>query len=406
MEYAADCALENNHFLVVGGDAIRLQNRNARIAITGNHIEQAGAYGVFVGAYQRGYDLYDTFSGDLPRPPVWHRDLSVREVAVKAWPESREHLIHNNHIHHVGVYEKHAAGVSFFGVRAVDVTVSHNLIHHTPRFGIGMMSGLGRIIIEYNDLHNLSLETADTGAITANRWYTYDKDPELARGNIIRFNRIYDCVGSGAYGQRQVPGSTGKYGDRIWVPYYSWAIYFDNAPMDVRVYGNICARNTLGGIMISHYCKNVTVENNIFVDSDESQVYLALRGQVRNVRFARNIFYYSHPNANYVRLNTPSTLDLTSVLAEFDNNLIYHAGGTTPTFHGGLGEAARRLGVTDPARATFDKWRKLGYDDGSTVADPKFLDVKNDNYALQPDSPALRLGFEPIDMQRIGLLRD
>ena len=139
-------------------------------------------------------------------------------------------------------------------------------------------------------------------------------------------------------------------------------------------------KDTLGGIMISHYCKNVTVENNIFVDSDESQVYLALRGQVRNVRFARNIFYYSHPNANYVRLNTPSTLDLTSVLAEFDNNLIYHAGGTTPTFHGGLGEAARRLGVTDPARATFDKWRKLGYDDGSTVADPKFLDVKNDRY--------------------------
>jgi len=73
-------------------------------------------------------------------------------------------------------------------------------------------------------------------------------------------------------------------------PLNSWAIYFDNAPMDVLVYGNICARNTLGGIMISHYGKNVTIENNIFVDSGKSQAYLLFAGQMSNVRFKRNIF--------------------------------------------------------------------------------------------------------------------
>ena len=255
VENSEDCSIEDNHFVAVGGDAIRLQNHNARINVTGNHIEQIGAYGIFVGGYQQSYARHDTFSGDLPSPIEWHRDLFDQDLSVKAWPDSREHLISNNHIHHMGLYEKHGAGIALFGVKGIDITVSHNSIHHGPRFGIGLMSGLGRVIIEYNDLRQLSLETPDTGALTANRWYTYPKDPELSRGNIVRYNRILDCVGCGAYGKRQEQGGGGLYGDRIWVPYYSWGIYFDNAPMDVLVEGNICARNTLGGIMISHYGK-------------------------------------------------------------------------------------------------------------------------------------------------------
>ena len=271
VENGEDCSIENNHFVAVGGDAIRLQNNNARINITGNHIEQNGVYGILVGGFQRGFSRHNTFSGDLPSPGEWHKYLYDRDTSVKSWPKSREHLIHNNHIHHVGIYEKHGAGISLCGVQGIDVIISHNSIHHGPRFGIGLMSGLGRVIIEYNDLQHLYLETADTGALTVNRWYSYDKDPELARGNIVRYNRICDCVGCGAYARRQEQGEGGLYGDRIWVPYYSWAIYFDNAPMDVLVEGNICSRNTLGGIMISHYGKNVTVQNNIFVDSDKYQ---------------------------------------------------------------------------------------------------------------------------------------
>ena len=402
MENTQDCRAQDNHFIAVGGDAIRLQNQNARAVITGNHIYHAGAYGIFVGALQTGFSRHDTSSGDVPSPTEWHRDLFDRETVVRAWPVSAEHLIHNNHIHHVGVYEKHANGIAFYGVSAVDVRVSHNHIHHTPRFGIGLMSGFGRVVIEYNYLHDISLETADTGAITANRWYTYDQDERLARGNIVRFNRIRDCIGCGSYGKRQEPGGGGRDNDRIWLPYYSWAIYFDNAPMRVAVYGNICIGNTLGGIMISHFCQHVSIENNIFVNSDKSQVYLLLQGEMRDVRLSRNIFYYTNPDAEFLRLNMGKQANLHQVIAECNHNVIHHTSGKDPAFDGVLGEAAARAGMSETTRPDWDQWRQMGFDTESILDDPKFVDPEAGNFALQPDSPALKMGFKPIDAQRIG----
>ena len=408
MENTEDCAIEDNLFKAVGGDAIRLQNNNARNRIVGNEIAEAGAYGIFLGSLQRGFCRHDPTSGDLPSPTNWHNHPEDRDVVVKAWPRSVQHLISNNHIHHVGVIEKHAQGIAFFGVSAADVVVSHNLIHHTPRFGIGLMSGFGRVIIEYNELHHLSLETADTGGICSNRWYTYDKDPDLRRGTIIRFNYIHDAIGCGAYEQKAEPGGESKAGGKIWAPYYSWAIYFDNAPMDVSVYGNICARNTLGGIMISHFCKNVTIENNIIVDGDSSQVYLMFGGEMSNVRFRRNIFSYSDPGADFMRLNLIGGVDLSGVIREFDHNLFFNSSGKELTFSGLPAEAVQRTreAVQEQLDTTMDDWHSMGFDKNSIVADPKFVDPANDNYDLEPDSPAFKLGFVPIDAGRIGLLRD
>ena len=407
MENTQDCAVDDNLFDSVGGDAIRLQNNNARNRIAGNEIKDAGAYGIFLGGMQHGFCRSDTSSGDLPSPTAWHRDFEDRDVAVKAWPRSKNHLIHNNHIHHVGIFEKHACGIAFFGISAADVVVSHNLIHHTPRFGIGLMSGFGRVTIEHNEIHHVSLETCDTGGICANRWYTYENDPDLRRGNIIRFNYIRDVIGCGAYEMRLEPDSTGKRDDRIFTPYYSWAIYFDNGPMDVHVYGNICARNTLGGIMISHYAQDITVENNIFVDSGQSQVYLALAGDTANVRFRKNIFSFTRPEADFMRMNLGLDVDLARVITEFDKNLFFPEAGGEVTFSGLPGEAVMRTetATQEDRGHTLESWREIGYDRHSVVADPLFMDPANDNYDLAPDSPALELGFEPIDTGKIGLIR-
>jgi len=393
MENTADCAIEDNFFDAVGGDAIRLQNNNARNRIVGNEIADAGAYGVFLSSFQRGFSRHDTMSGDAPSPTEWYSYPEDRDVTVKAWPISTHHLVSNNHIHHVGVFEKHACGIAMFGISSVDNIISHNLIHHTPRFGIGLMSGLGRVIIEYNEMHHLSLETCDTGGITANRWYTYDKDPDLCNGNIIRFNYIRDVIGCGAYDKKWEREADTKAGGRISVPYYGWAIYFDNGPMNVLVYGNICVRNTLGGIMISHYCKNVTVENNIFVDSDQSQAYLLFGGDMANVRFRRNIFSFSNPQADFLRLNLHGDVDLAKVIAEFDYNLFFNAGDKELTYPG------------LPGGGTMARWREMGYDKHSVIADPMFVDPVRANYALQPNSPAIKLGFLPVDESRIGLIR-
>jgi hypothetical protein len=259
-----------------------------------------------------------------------------------------------------------------------------------------MLSGFGRILIEYNHLYQLSLETADTGAITANRWYTYPRDPDLHYGNIIRFNFIHDTVGCGAYGRTYEPGGKTKAGGRIWTPYYSWSIYFDNAPMNVLVYGNITARDTLGGIMISHYCHNVTVENNIFLNSEKYQVYLLLRGEMENIRFRHNIFSYQDPASDFLRFNVRGNIEdvVSAVVTEFDGNLYQLPPG-------------RELTFTDKGKEVPDaaRWREMGFDAHSVFADPKFRDPSRDDYTLSPDSPALELGFVPIDVSKIGLLK-
>ena len=406
MEDTQDCVIEDNFFDAVGGDAVRLQDNNARNRIVGNHIADAGAYGIFVGGFRRGLCASDPISGDIPGPSPWHDNHENQDDVVGQWPRSGGHLISNNHIHDIGYFEKHANGIAFFGVSASDVVVSHNLIHHTPRFGIGMMSGFGRIIIEYNHLHHLSLETCDTGGITANRWYTYDHDPDLCRGNIIRFNCVHDVVGCGAYEVKMETGGNDEAEGRIWTSYYGWAIYFDNGAMDVHVYGNITARNPLGGIMIAHYGQNVAIENNIFVDSDKSQAYLMFAGKMSNVRFRNNIFSYSDPDAGYMRMNLGPGINLPSVITQYDHNVYSPPKGVPMTFSGLPGEAAVRteMQTQDTDGTTMDSWKALGFDSNSIIADPRFVDPDNDDYNLQPDSPAFKLGFKAIDTSRIGLL--
>jgi hypothetical protein len=41
-------------------------------------------------------------------------------------------------------------------------------------------------------------------------------------------------------------------------------------------------------------------------------------------------------------------------------------------------------------------WRTAGWDTGSLVAAPLFMDAANGNFQLQTDSPALPLGFQPL----------
>jgi hypothetical protein len=48
-------------------------------------------------------------------------------------------------------------------------------------------------------------------------------------------------------------------------------------------------------------------------------------------------------------------------------------------------------------------WQALGYDLHSAVADPKCRDLAKYDFTLAPDSPAIKLGFKPIDMSDVGI---
>ena len=51
-------------------------------------------------------------------------------------------------------------------------------------------------------------------------------------------------------------------------------------------------------------------------------------------------------------------------------------------------------------------WQSLGLDKHSLIADPLFVDAEKEDYHLQPNSPAFKLGFQPIPVEKIGPYRD
>jgi hypothetical protein len=54
---------------------------------------------------------------------------------------------------------------------------------------------------------------------------------------------------------------------------------------------------------------------------------------------------------------------------------------------------------------SFENWKQLGYEEHSVRADPLFVDAAHDDYRLKPESPAFRLGFEPINVSQIGITK-
>jgi parallel beta-helix repeat protein len=168
--------------------------------------------------------------------------------------------------------------------------------------------------------------------------------------------------------------------------FMSWGIYLDSYAGGYTVTRNVAYRSSHGGVMLQGG-KDNRVENNIFVDGTSSQVYVNNFGNNSSGQvFQRNIVSYTDPDA---ALLSGGRLD-DSVIC-IDRNLYFPAGGKEPLIHG---------------CASFATWQKRGFDRNSLIADPRFVDPAHDDYALRPDSPALQLGFEPIDTSKVGLLRD
>ena len=311
----------------------------------------------------------------------------------------------NNYIHHTGVFYKQGVGVTCSGVGN---RVSRNLIHDCPRFGISW--GGNDHVFEFNHIRHVNLETCDTGGI-----YSWQVDWS-ARGSELRYNYFHDVLGYGL--------EHGRWAS----PYYAWGIYLDDGTCGTKVYGNIVARAALGGAHV-HGGRDNVVENNIFIEGTQQQMTYSGYGkglhpvpmmtetwnkfsgtpaynkypgyaeltrsledawQMAGNKFRRNIICYSNPKARlYQQYNLPA--DKT----ESDYNVVWHFGQPLDVGLRGI-----------PREQQWEEWKRLGFEQHSLVADPGFVNAKKDDYRLRPDSPALRLGFQPIPVEKIGPYRD
>jgi hypothetical protein len=109
-------------------------------------------------------------------------------------------------------------------------------------------------------------------------------------------------------------------------------------------------------------------------------------GPMGGNRFVHNILCYRDPQSSLYLVH-----NYLPDKNECDYNLIWHAGGQLRINLPGVGPAKQ-----------WEEWHKQGSDQHSVIADPLFVAPDKDDYRLKPESPALKFGFQPIPVEKIG----
>ena len=268
--------------------------------------------------------------------------------------------VDNNFIHDGSHMFRGAHGV-WIG-RSSHNTVTHNEIANFDYSGIScgwswgfQPSSAHHNTLDFNYIHHLGNGDglSDMGAI-----YTLGRSP----GTTVRNNHIHDV-----FSYAHVSHGSG--------------IYPDEGSTGILIENNVVYR-VRNSPLFMHYGKECLVRNNILA--------LGEAGQLRRSREDVRCHYVAEGNIVYGGTN-PQMLDgpWTNHDWQLGRNLYWTTEGE-PFFAG----------------RDFATWQIEGRDQGSIVADPRFVDPDNDDFRLQPDSPAFQLGFEPIAIERAGLYGD
>lgn len=373
---AENCIIEACHFLHSGSGAIRVDLHGKNNKFLDNHIEYMGGGGILLCGYGPG----------------------TKDV-------NKGNIIYNNHIHHVGEIYWHSPGIFLW--QSGENRVANNLIHHTNYTALilsGCMShffmkGDGRELsrtirwqelgplpqkitrqdvlpylhthdnlIEYNEIHHAMEKLGDGNAI-------YIRG--AAEANIIRRNYIHHMVG-----ETQMQA----------------AIRTDGGQTGTLIAENLIYKCTSQGILLK---LDNRAENNIVADliAPPRGYYLSVReGPLTGASIQRNIFYSLSETGRFIDELPPGK-----------------EGGTEDR----RGRKLARVKDADTdyniyfckanqgkGKALIEKNQKHGVDINSIAADPLFVDPDNGDFSLKPESPALKMGFIPIDLSKIGLIKE
>jgi hypothetical protein len=168
--------------------------------------------------------------------------------------------------------------------------------------------------------------------------------------------------------------------DVISYDYGGWGLYTDEGSTGIVMKNNLVYRCSRGAFH-QHYGKENRIVNNILALSGQHQIQRTRTEQHISFFLERNIVYWDNESpllgSNWKDNNF-----------RLDYNVYWNAAGRPVTFPGGL---------------TLAQWQEQrGQDKHSIIADPLFVDPKQDDFRLKPDSPALKLGFKPFDYSRAG----
>jgi parallel beta-helix repeat protein len=340
MEGAHCCAIEDCKIKHVGGYGIEVADGCIDNRIVGNEIFDLGAGGVKL----NGADAHGS-----------------RERRTGNNKVTDNHIRGGGRVFHsaVGILSMHSFGNN----------ISHNHIHDFYYSGIScgwVWSYRDNVskdnFIEKNHVHDIGQGLlSDMGGI-----YTLGVQP----GTVIRGNVVHDIK---------------KYS------YGAWGIYPDGASSHILVENNICYNCQTGGFLV-HYGRENIVRNNIFVFLEErGQIGVGLKEAHKEFTFIKNIVVVDNQPLFVGGGDKYEEQGLISERLISDLNLFWDISG-------------KQVISSRNGAQTFDfsDWRKLGQDLHSIIADPCFKDLKKFDFTLMDDSPALGLGFKPIDTSDVG----
>jgi parallel beta-helix repeat protein len=345
LEGARYCAVENCTISHIGWYGVELSDGCMANRIVGNEISDMGAGGI---------------------------KLNGSDANGSSERRTGNNKITDNHISSGGRVFHSAVGI--LSAHSFGNEISHNHIHDLYYTGItcGWVWGYKDNVsmnnrIEKNHIHDLGHGLlSDMGGI-----YTLGVQP----GTVIRGNLIHDIEKCN---------------------YGGWAIYPDEGSSHILIENNICYNTSSQGFH-QHYGRENIVRNNIFAFGREGQVAYTREEPHIGFTFEKNIVITDHQPL-YVAAH------LKKCPFKSDANLFWDvSGGSMPS---GTGKFKDNADWYLDDAITLDQWRELGEDIHSKIADPQFKDLANYDFTLEEGSPALALGFKPIDMSDVGTRRN
>jgi len=255
-------------------------------------------------------------------------------------------------------------------VNGVGVRVAHCLMYDAPHNAI--LFGGNDHLFEYNEVHHVCTETGDAGAFYIGRDFTQ-------RGTVIRYNYFHD-LGKSLQAETFVD---------------VMAVYLDDCASGITIFGNVFYK--AGRAAMIGGGRDNTVENNIFVECEPS-VHVDARG------LGWASFWFDGRDSTLMdRLKAvPYQLPPWSERYPELVNIL----NDEPAVPKG-NRIIRNISVGGRWIDLYDNLTdKIVTIRDNIVDGDAGVEVTAKGIRLRKDSPAFKLGFQSIPLEKIGLYRD